>query len=65
MYAFRGPMYSQIPNGKNKGTGKDKGDCFKGKGDKETKDPMKEGSKEKGAIGFVMISSWFCGKNKK
>ena len=57
MYSFRGP------NGKNKGTEKDKGDCFKEKKrEKETKDPMKEVSKEKGSFGFIMISSWFWKK---
>ena len=56
MYSSRGP------NGKNKETEKDKGDCFKEKGRKETNYPMKEASKEKGGFGFAMISSWFWKK---
>merc|ERR1712189_150448 len=57
-------LHSVGLNGKNKGREKANGDCFKVKVEKETKDPMKRGSKEKGVFGFVMISSLLSEKNK-
>jgi len=47
---------------KDKGTEKEKNDCFKEKGEKETKNTMNVGSKEKGGSGFSKIFSWYSGK---